>query len=62
MSGDIHPKTHVLTGLKTSVALVTLPWRLRMVKMLADHGLRLIANGGGGYTQTMTEQFVKNKF
>lgn len=62
VTGDIHPKTHALSGLKTSVALVTLPWRLRMVEMFAKSGLRLIANGGGGYTQTMTEQFVKNKF
>ena len=62
VSGDINPKTHEITRRKSSVALVTLPWRKRMVEMFADKGLRLIANGGGGYTRTMTELFVKNKF
>jgi len=62
LSADIDPRTHEILRLKTSVVLATLPWRLRMLEMFVKHDLRLIANGGGGYTQTMTEQFVKNKF
>lgn len=62
VSGDIHPRTHKITQKKTSVALVTLPWRKRMVEKMADKGIFLIANGGGGYTKTMTDLFIKNKF
>ena len=61
-TGDIDPKTHKLQGLKSSVALITLPWRVRMVEMLATNHKFLIANGGGGYTETMMKLFIKNKF
>ena len=62
VSGDINPKTHKITRRKTSVALSSLPWRKRMVENFAKNGLFLVANGGGGYTKTMTDLFVKNKF
>lgn len=62
VSGDIHPKTHKITQKKTSVALISLPWRKRMVEKMADKNIFLIANGGGGYTKTMTDLFIKNKF
>ncbi len=62
VSGDINPKTHEITQLKSSVALTSLPWRKRMVEWLADNKMMLIANGGGGYTKTMTDLFIKNKF
>ena len=62
VSGDIHPRTHEITRLKSSVALVTLPWRLRMLEMLAKYNLKLIANGGGGYTKTMTDAFARHNF
>lgn len=62
VSADINPRTHEISQLKTSVALITLPWRLKAVQMLADNDLLLIVNGGGGRTQTMTDFFVKHKF
>ena len=62
VTGDIHPRTHKITGRKTSVALITLPWRKRMVENFAKNGLFLVANGGGGYTRTMTELFIANKY
>lgn len=62
VSGDIHPRTHKITGRKTSVALITLPWRKRMVENFAKNNLFLVANGGGGYTKTMTDLFIKNKY
>ena len=62
VTGDIHPRTHKITGRKTSVALITLPWRKRMVESFAENGLFLVANGGGGYTRTMTDLFIANKY
>ena len=62
VSGDIHPRTHKITARKTSVALITLPWRKRMVESFARNGLFLVANGGGGYTRTMAELFIANKY
>ena len=62
VTGDIHPRTHKITGRKTSVALITLPWRKRMVESFAKNGLFLVANGGGGYTRTMTDLFIANKY
>ncbi len=62
VSGDINPRTHKITTRKSSIALLSLPWRKRMVESFAKNGLFLVANGGGGYTKTMTDLFVKNKF
>lgn len=62
VSADINPKTHEIQRLKSSVPLLTLPWRKRMVEWIADNKLMLIANGGGGFTQTMSELFKKNGF
>ena len=62
VSGDIHPRTHKITKRKSSIALMTLPWRKRMVENFAKNKLFLVANGGGGHTRTMTELFIKNKY
>lgn len=43
-SGDIDPKTMKLTGLKSSVTLLTEPWRLRVAKYIMSKGA-LIGNG-----------------
>jgi hypothetical protein len=62
VSADIDPRTHEILRLKSSVPLVTLPWRKRMVEWIADNKLMLIANGGGAHTRTMMEVFKKYKF
>jgi hypothetical protein len=62
VTGDIDLKTHKIQTLKSSIALITLSWRVKMVEMLADKHKFLIANGGGAYTETMMKIFIKNKF
>lgn len=62
VSGDMDPRTHEITRLKSSVILLTLPWRLRMLEMFSRSNLKLIANGGGGYTKTMSDEFKRQKF
>jgi hypothetical protein len=62
VSGDIDKRSHKLIRKKSSVTLITLPWRLKSVKRLIDKGLFLITNGGGGATDTMLKVFNKNKF
>lgn len=44
-SGDIDPKTHRLRGLKSSVTLVSQPFRVRQIKRIMDGGKPFIANG-----------------
>ena len=44
VSCDVHPKTMAISGLKSSVTLLTEPWRVAMAKRVLAHGL-LIANG-----------------
>jgi hypothetical protein len=60
ISGDIDFKTHKLKGLKSSVSLLSMPWRLKIVKMLIKRGKRLIVNGGGHNSETMMKFFNKN--
>ena len=43
-SGDIEPGTHALKRLKSSVTLITQPWRIREVKRCLERG-PFIANG-----------------
>ncbi len=62
VSADIHPRTHEIVRRKSSVAMVTMPWRKRMVEWIAANKMLLIANGGGGYTATMTQLFNKHHF
>ncbi len=61
-SGDINPRTHQIVRLKSSVALLSLPWRKRMLEYLGENKKMLIANGGGPYTRSMTDVFKKYKF
>jgi hypothetical protein len=50
-SGDIEPGTHKLKRLKSSVTLITQPWRVREVRRCLAHG-PFIANGQP-HTRTM---------
>jgi len=59
---DIDPETHKIQNLKSSVILISLPWRAKIVEMLAAKNKFLIANGGGPYTETMQKIMVRNKF
>ena len=61
VTADIDPKTHKIQTLKSSIALITLPWRIRMVDMIVANHKFLIANGGA-YTETMMKIFIRNKF
>ena len=47
-SGDIDPQTHRLECLKSSVFLLQLPWKLRMINKIVSRGKFLYANGGHG--------------
>ena len=52
VSGDIDPRTMKLTRLKSSVTLLSLPWRLAQAKRIMERHV-LITNGGAPYTRTM---------
>ena len=62
VTGDINPRTHEITRLKSSVALLSLSWRAKMLNWMGENNIMLIANGGGPYTKTMTDLFRKYKF
>lgn len=47
-SGDIDPVTHRLECLKSSVYLLQLPWKLRMINKIVSKGKLLYTNGGHG--------------
>jgi len=52
VSADIDPKTMHITRLKSSVTLLSLPWRLEQAKRILKNHI-LITNGGTPYTQEM---------
>jgi hypothetical protein len=54
VSADIDPKTMQITRLKSSVTLLSQPWRLQHAKAIMQRGT-LIANGGLPSTRTMRE-------
>jgi hypothetical protein len=54
VSADIDPTTHKIAGLKSRHALLTQPWRVKLVKRILDSGKYLIVNGGPA-TETMTK-------
>jgi len=54
VSADIDPKTMQITRLKSSVTLLTQPWRLKQAKRIMARGL-LIGNGGNPSTRTMRD-------
>ncbi|MBR4673400.1 MAG: hypothetical protein IKP00_02955 [Victivallales bacterium] len=62
VTGDINPRTHEITRLKSSVALLSLSWRAKMLEWMGANNIMLIANGGGPYTKSMTDIFRKYKF
>lgn len=62
VSADINPRTHAIERLKSSVILLSLPWRLHAVEDIAAKGKFLIVNGGGAKTESMLKLFIKNKF
>lgn len=62
VSGDIDARTHKIKGLKSSVVLLCLPWRLKMVKFIASQKKFLIVNGGGAHTESMLKELCKNKY
>jgi hypothetical protein len=41
----IHPKTHALTGTRSSVVLLQQPWKVQIVKYLRNRGKLIIGNG-----------------
>ena len=51
-SADIDPKTMQITRLKSSVTLLSLPWRLEQAKRILQNHI-LITNGGTPYTKAM---------
>jgi hypothetical protein len=61
VSGDIDPRTHKLIRTKTSISLLSMPWRVKMVDMITSKGKRLIVNGGGAKSETMMKLFNKNR-
>jgi hypothetical protein len=52
ISADIDPKTMQITRLKSSVTLLSQPWRLQQAQRIMKQGV-LIANGGTPATRTM---------
>ena len=62
VSGDIDARTHKVRRLKSSIALLSLPWRQRMLEHLGENKVMLIANGGGPYTRTLSDTFKKYNF
>jgi hypothetical protein len=61
VSGDIDPSSHKITCLKSSVTLLSLPWRLKTVEYIASKNKFLIASGGP-HTESMQKLFNKNKY
>jgi hypothetical protein len=62
VSANINPRTHEITSLKSSISLLSLPWRLKIVEEIASKNKFLIVNGGGPKTESMLKLFIKNKF
>jgi hypothetical protein len=62
MSGAIDPATHKLSRQRSSIELLSLPWRLKTVRQLGEAGKRLIVNGGGPASNSMLQLFLKYKF
>jgi hypothetical protein len=54
VSCDIDPNTMKIGRLKSSVTLLTQPWRLQTARHILDRGV-LIANGGSPHTRTMMQ-------
>ena len=44
ISGDIDPKTHKITQLKSSLLLLQEPWKLKMMKMMRDRNVDFSGN------------------
>ena len=57
VTGDIDPNTHAISRLKSSVTLLTQPWRLKEVDKLLSKGKFIIVNGA-----PTTEAFTRYKF
>ncbi|MBN1346585.1 MAG: hypothetical protein JXQ73_28100 [Phycisphaerae bacterium] len=54
VTADIDPKTMTITRRKSSVALITQPWRLKLARRILDAGKHLIGNGNP-HTETFTK-------
>jgi hypothetical protein len=61
-SGDIDKRNHKLTRKKSSVTLLSMPWRMKAVNEIIKRKKFLITNGGGGATETMLKVFNKHQF
>lgn len=46
ISGDIDPKTHKISKLKSSILLLQEPWKLKMMKMMRDRNISFTGNCG----------------
>jgi hypothetical protein len=62
VSSDIDRRSHKIARKKSSVILLSLPWRLKAIDEIIKHKKFLIVNGGGGSTDTMRKIFNKHKF
>jgi len=62
VSGDIDKRTHKISLKKSSVTLLSMPWRLKAVNEIVKRKKFLITNGGGGATDTTLKIFNKHKF
>lgn len=44
-SADIDPDTHKLIATKSALAIIQMPWKVKMINMIRQRGLYILANG-----------------
>jgi len=57
-SADIDPQTHKIIRLKSSVTLLTQPWRVKMVEKILNEKKKLLVINGNPHTETILKYKV----